>query len=124
MRRRIAALALAALIGGSNAGCTTVAQWTADAAQSLSSSTQTQVNTLADAEIAAKGVHQLIDQAAKSGKLSRAQLTTLNTINEAVNEAMTDLESANANGQSLTYAALNEALSQWVSYSTANGISH
>lgn len=121
MKRQIAALALVALMGG---GCTTIAQWTADTAQSLSSSTPTQVNTLADAEIAAKGVHQLIDQAAKSGKLSRAQLTTLNTINEAVNKAMTDLEAANAAGQSLTYAALNEALSQWVSYSTANGITH
>lgn len=122
MKRQLAGLALALSV--TLGGCTTVAQWTADTAQSLSSSTPTQVSTLADAEIAAKGVHQLIDQAAKSGKLNRAQLGTLNTINEAVNKAMTDLEAANASGQSLTFAALNEALSQWISYSTAQGISH
>lgn len=114
--------AVAVLI--TTSGCTTVAQWTADTAQSLSSSTPTQVSTLADAEIAAKGVHQAISLAANSGKMTRAQLGTLGTVNDNLNKAMTDLETANANGQSLAFAALNEVLAQWISYSTAQGISH
>jgi PBP1b-binding outer membrane lipoprotein LpoB len=105
-------------------GCTTTAQVAANVAQSLSSSTPSQVTTLAEAQLGATTFTKLSDAAVNSGKLSRDQLNTVNDISEKVHKALTDLETANANGQSLTFAAINESLNLWRSYATSQGIAH
>jgi protein involved in sex pheromone biosynthesis len=122
MKRLIASAAIsAALILG---GCSTTAQWTATAAQKLSSSTPTQATTLADANIISTGVHKSITQFSNSGYATAAQLHSMNDFNERLNTAMNDLNAANAANQSIYIAALNEVLKQWFSYATAEGISH
>jgi hypothetical protein len=105
-------------------GCGTTAQWTADAAQSLSSSTPTQATNLADANIIATGVHKSITQFAKSGYATAAQLHTTDDFNERLNTAMNNLNAANSANESIYVAALNEVLKQWFSYATSEGISH
>ena len=104
--------------------CTTVAQWTANAAQSLSSTSSTQVSTYADAVLAADAVTKLADAAVNTGKLNRAQLETIQSIRGKVRAAYEQLKAANDAGQSLDFAAINEALVLWSSYATAQGIAH
>lgn len=122
LRIGLLATALAAAIP--MGGCTTLAQWTAGAAQSLSSSTPTQVSTYADAVLAADGVTRIADLAVNTGKLSRSQLNAINSISEQVHTAFVSLKAANDAGQSLDFAALNTALAIWISYTTNQGISH
>ena len=103
-------------------GCTTIASDVASVAQSLSSSTPSQVTTLADAVSAATLVTQAADIAVKSGKLDRATLLEVEGLNNAIHVALFNLEAANAAGQGLDFAAFNAALSAWNSYATVEGI--
>lgn len=116
----VLALSIATTLGG----CTTVAQWTTDIAQNLSSSTPTQVATYADAVLAIDTFTRLADTGVNSGKLSVANLQTLSDIRTKVRAAYETIKAANAAGQSLDFAALNAALALWVSFATAQGISH
>ena len=86
-------------------GCTTVAQWTTEIAQGLSSSTPTQVTTYADAVLAIDTFTRLADTAVLSGKLSQANLATLSDIRTKVRAAYETLKAANAAGQSLDRAS-------------------
>lgn len=124
MNRKLLTIALVVAIGGGNTGCTTLAQWTAGAAQSLSSSTPTQVSTYADAVLAADGVTKLADTAVNTGKLSRPVLVEIGVLSDGVHNAFVAIKAANDAGQSLDFAALNAALAAWVSYTTSQGIAH
>jgi hypothetical protein len=79
----------------------------------VTTQTPIQVTTYGEALTAAKGVTDLTDVAVNTGKLTRSQLTTLNGLNERLHTALTDLGTAQAKGQSLVFAAFNEALAQW-----------
>jgi len=117
-------LALVAALVLPLAGCTTIAQWTANTAQSLSSSTPTQVSTFATAVLAADGVTKAADIAVNTGTLDRPTLQQISQISDAVHDAFTHLKAANDAHESLNFAALNEALRQWNAYTTSKGITH
>jgi hypothetical protein len=124
MRYKHLLLAGAVALAIPMSGCTTGAgQWAGNVLQSLTSSSTTQVSTLGDGEILVKGINQVSSQLAKSGKLDTVQLHNMETIIDAINADMDKLEAANAAGQSLTFAALNAALADWVKFKNGNGVS-
>lgn len=105
-------------------GCASVASGVVQIAQSVSSSTPSQVTTLGDAVAASTLVTQAVDVYVKTGNPSKATLLELQTLNEGLHTALTGLEQANASNQSLELAAFNEALTAFTSYTTAKGITH
>lgn len=106
-------------------GCTSIASMVSSVATSLSSSTPTQVTTLADAVQAATLVTQATDTYINSGvTISKAQLQEIAMLSDALHTALDALEAANAAGKSLDYAAFNAALEAYESYATNEGISH
>lgn len=105
-------------------GCASVASGITTIVQSVSSSTPTQVATLADAVAAATLVTKATDVYVQTGNPSKATLLELQTLNEGLHTALTGLEQANASNQSLELAAFNEALTAFISYTTAKGITH
>ena len=114
-----AIVALTLMLGG----CTSVAEFASHAAASLSSSTPSQVATLADAVNAATLVTKAADLAVQTGKLDRPTLIEIRALNEAVHTALNALETANAQGKSLDYSAFNAALQAWDAYAVSKGIS-
>lgn len=114
-----AVIALSLALGG----CTSTAEFFSNAATELSSSTPSQVTTLADAVSAATLVTNAADVAVQTGKLDRGTLIEIQALNEALHTALTVLETANSKGESLDYAAFNAALQAWDSYAVAKGIS-
>lgn len=122
MKRALIALTLAAALG--LGGCANLAAGLANVATSLSSSTPSQVTSLAEAQQAATLVTKGADAAVTSGKLNRATLLEINALSDGIHAAMGDLEAANAAGKSIDFAAFNAALSAYNSYMTANAISH
>ena len=114
-----AVIALSLALGG----CTSTAEFFSNAATELSSSTPSQVTTLADAVSAATIVTNAADVAVQTGKLDRGTLIEIQALNEALHTALTVLETANSKGESLDYAAFNAALQAWDSYAVAKGIS-
>ena len=104
------------------AGCTSFASGVATIATNLSSSTPAQVNTYADATLAATLATKTVDLAVNTGKLSKATLIELGALNDGVHSAWLVLKAANAAGKSLDYAAFNAALSAYQSYRTSEGI--
>lgn len=106
------------------AGCTTTAQVAGNIGQALSSSTPSQVSTLADAVQAATLCTNAVDLYVNASGPSRATLLELQSLNDAVHKALTDLQAANAKGQSLVFATFNEALAAFQAYSSAKGVAH
>ena len=105
-------------------GCTSVAQLAATVAQATSSSTPSQVTTLAEAEQGAKLVTDAVDVYVNTASPDRAVLVELKSLSDGVHAAIVSLEAANAKGQSLVYGSFNAALSAFNAYTTAQGISH
>lgn len=116
------AIALAIIIPLS--GCTSLASFTANVATELSSSTPTQVKTLADAERVATLATKAATIAVDTGKFSRAQLLQLQKLNDGLHVALVDLNAANKEGNSLVYAGFNAALDAFNAYATSQGIAH
>lgn len=121
---RFKILAFAGLLAVTLSGCTTMAQFAAEIAQSTSSGTPSQVTTLAEAEQAATLATQAADIAVNTGKLDRGTLQEIKTLSDSLHAALGVLQSANASGQSLDYSSFNAALAAYNAYMTSQGISH
>lgn len=106
------------------AGCASLAQTASGIATSLSSATPNQVTTLAEANQAATLVTKAVDVAVQTGKLDRGTLVELQTLNNSLHTALVNINSSNAEGNSLVYAAFNAALTAFNSYATQEGIAH
>jgi len=104
--------------------CTTLAQWVGDITQFFSSSTPSQVSTLADAVAADTLVTMAIDVYVNTGTPNKATLQELQKINDTLLVALRQLEAASAAGQNLDYAAFNAALATFNSFATSQGIKH
>lgn len=102
--------------------CQSVTKGAVNVAASLSGPTPTQARTLGQAEQAATLVTRAVDAAVNTGKLSRATLLKINSLSDAVHAALGDLQAANANNQSLNFAAFNAALDAWNTYTAANAL--
>ena len=125
MHRTQAFFAAAVLaVGLSLGGCTTVASEISTIATNLSSSSSSDVTTLSDAILAATVVTKATDVAVQTGKLDKGTLTQIKALNNGLHAALTDLENANAQGKSLSFAAFNAALDAWNAYATVKGIDH
>lgn len=120
MKKFLLAIALVSGLGG----CTTMAQMTSSIASSLSSSTPSQVNTLAAATQSATLITLAVDTYVKSGTPNRATLLELQALSNAVHSALTELRSAELSGRSLTFDSFNAAIDAFNSYATTEGISH
>jgi len=103
-------------------GCTTLAQLGGNIGQSFSVASPKQVGTLAAALAAAKLATDAVDLYVQVGNPDKATLTQLQQLNEGVHKALTDLQAANAAGQSLTFAAINEALAAFRAYAATKGV--
>lgn len=124
MKRFVQAVACSALLLSSG-GCTSLASGIASVATSMSSSTPSQVTTLADAVQAADTVTKLADTYVTSGvTISKAQLVQIQALSNGVHTALVNLEAANAAHQSLVFDAFNAALAAYNSYATTQGIAH
>ena len=117
-------LAAAGVAAFSMSGCVGLASFATNVATSLSSSTPSQVTTLAEAEQAATLVTKAADVAVNTGKLNTGTLKEINALSDAVHAAIDDLEAANANGKSLNYAAFNAALKAYNAFMTSSAIPH
>lgn len=106
------------------AGCTSVASLVSSTAASMSSTTPTEVRTLAEAEQAATLVTKAVDLYVRTGHPSRATLLELKALSDGVHAAIVELDQAQKNGKSLTYDSVNAALLAFSAYSTAKGIKH
>lgn len=105
-------------------GCTSLAQFAGQTAQSLSSSTPSQAATLADALQAAKLATDAVDLYVNTGNPSPAVLTEINTLNEGLHNSLNLLQAADAAHQSIALAAFNAALTAFNSYATVSGVPH
>ncbi len=103
-------------------GCTSLASGVTDLAGSFTSSSPSQVTVYGDATLAADIATRTVDLAVKTGKLDRATLLELQTLNDAVHAAWVKLKAANDAGQSLSFASFNAALAAFQSYRTSTGI--
>lgn len=121
MKKLIAPLLALSLALG---GCASIAQFVISVAQSFSSSTPSQVSTLAAAVQADTLIATAIDAYVKTGTPTRAILLELQMIQKSLEAALVDLEAANTAGQSLDFAAFNAAISAWNSFASSEGISH
>lgn len=116
----IALLAVSLSLGG----CTSLASGVSSLATELSSSTPSQVSTLAAAEQAATLITKSADLYVNTGSPNRAVLLEILNLSDALHTALGALEVANSAGNSLDYAAFNAALLAYQSYATNEGISH
>ncbi len=117
---RIAAIFIATSLA--LAGCTSIAQFAANTAQSLSSSTPAQARTLDEAVQAATLVTKAATLYVNTANPSRATLEELKILDNQVHTSLVNLQNANAAGQSLAIASFNEALAAFLAYSTSKGI--
>lgn len=112
----IVALASCLVFGG----CAQFAAGVTNIAASAAGPAPGQVTTLSRAEQAATvitdAVHTLVDV----HKFDREQLIIVSALNDALHSALTDLEKANAAGQSLNFAAFNAAMDAYNVYMTAH----
>lgn len=118
MSRTVAALLLAATV--TLGGCSTVAQL----ATNMSTAGPHDATTFADATLAATLATQATDTAVNTGKLDRATLMQLSTMNDMVHGAWLVLKAANDQGQSLEFATFNAALNAFNAYAAVSGVSH
>lgn len=123
MKRLILALALCAPLALS-AGCTTIASGLSSIATNISSTTPTEVKTLADAERVATLVTRAATVAVNTGKLNKGQLNQIRALSNGVYAALDDLHTAQKNGASLVYVSFNAAMDAWNAYNTQQGIAH
>lgn len=75
-----------------------------------------EVNTLADATLAATAATRLVDVYVNTGNPNRATLLELQKLNDGVHSALTDLQRANAAGQSIAMASFNAARDAFLAY--------
>ena len=104
--------------------CADLAQVAGQTAQTLSSSTPSQVKTLADALQAATLATQAVDLYVNTANPSRATLLELQALNEGLHSALVQLQAANAANQSLALAVFNAALTAFNAYATVTGVKH
>lgn len=81
-----------------------------------------QALTLKDALILGAAAEEATKFAIDNVHMSHSVLVELNALNDAVHAAMTDLVTANGNGQALNFEAFNAALQAFNAYGLANGI--
>lgn len=104
----VAALALA--------GCGTLASGAASVAATVAGPSPTQATTLGQAEQLATVATDLTKAYVDTASLSLAQLQQINALNDGLHTAITSLETANSQGQALSFAAFNAALAAFNSY--------
>lgn len=75
-----------------------------------------QVTTLAAAEQTATLITKATQAYVDNAKLTKAQLQQISTDSDALHSAITTLESQNAQGVALNFAAVNAALAAWNTY--------
>lgn len=121
MQKTLAALLLCVPLLG---GCTTVAQFAAGAATSLSSSTPAEVRTYAEATQAATLATNAVDVAINVHKFDKATLTELSALNDGVHAAWLFLKADNDAGHSLVFGSFQAAFDAFSAYATAKGVSH
>lgn len=105
-------LALSIALGGCAGTITTAG----NIGQSVSVASPTQARTLAEALQAATLCTDAVDLYVRTGNPSRAVLDELNILNDRVHDTLVNLQTANMRGQSLTFAAFNEALQAFNAY--------
>lgn len=105
-------------------GCASVASFAANIGAASSSTTPTQVKTLAAAVQTATLVTKGADAAINAHHFSRPVLLEINALNDGVHTALTDLEAENAKGHNLDFAAFNAALAAYNKYMSSEGIAH
>lgn len=105
-------------------GCTTLGSVVSTISDNITSSTPSQVETLAAAEQAATLVTNAVDVYVKNGNANRAVLVELQALSNGVHAALVSLETTQKNGGSLVYGGFNAALDAFSAYSTKTGVSH
>lgn len=107
------------------AGCGTFAQLAAgvsSAAGKIAGPVQGQATTLGDALQLADLVTRSTQVAVDTLPLTHGQLVQINALNDSLHAALTSLQQANANGQALSFASFNAALSAWNTYAGQIGV--
>jgi hypothetical protein len=117
LKKFVAVAGLALALGG----CASLAQVAGQVGQLVSSPSAHQVQTLAAALSAAKLATDAVDLYVQVGNPDRATLLQLQSLNEGVHTALTNLQAANMRGESLVFAAFNEALAAFRAYAAAKG---
>lgn len=124
--RRILSLALICAV--TLAGCGTIGSAISSAVVSTTTSTPSQVKTVAEAIQAAALVEKSLDLYVQSGAASQPVLQELKVLVPAVHNALVQAENADKNGNSAGVAAgialFNEALGAVNSYETLKGVTH
>ena len=103
-------------------GCSTLESFAAGTATSLSSSSPSQVTTLADADLAADLIVKVTKLAVDSGKLDEGTLVEIQALRGGVRVALDRLHAANTAGQSLSFASFNASLEAYRAYATLKGV--
>jgi len=106
------------------AGCTSVASFVASTAATMSSTTPTEVKTLAEAEQAATLVTRAVQLYVENGNPSRATLLEIKALSDGVHAAILELDAAQRTKKSLVFDSFNAALAAFNAYATAQGIKH
>lgn len=106
------------LVAAPLASCTTVG----NALGSFTHASATQATTLGQALQLAKIATDTADLAVNNATLSRDVLGKIKSGNDAVHTALTSLELANAQGQSLSFGAFNAAYAAFVAYAAEQNI--
>lgn len=109
----VAAAALALPLGG----CKNLISGGITAAGQAAPTIPNQVATVGDAVRAATLVTKATQAYVDNAKLTRAQLQQISAYSDALHAAVDQLESDNAKGVALNFAAVNAALAAWNTYS-------
>lgn len=117
-------LIVVAALSLSLSGCVGLAAGVANIAATVTSSTPQQVTTLGDAIQASTLLTRAVDLAVNTGKLPKPVLLEINALSDGLHAALISLESDNAAGKNLDFAAFNAALKAYNAYLTANAIAH
>lgn len=120
--KKIGSLALLALCAVMLTGCASTAQFFANTAAQLSSSTPAQVTSYEVATQAATLAADATDIAVNTLDFDKGTLTELTALNEAVHAAWLDLKAAHDRGASLTFSSFQAALDAFNAYATSKGV--
>lgn len=126
MRHMITALVLATSLA--LGGCSSVGSGLSSVAVSLTTKTETQAKTVAEATQAASLAERALDLYVQTGNPPREVLLELQILVPAVHNALVTVQNANRAGNSAlsagALASFNEALAALVAYQTLKGVPH
>lgn len=122
IRQTFYAVALSMTLG--LGACASLASFTANTAANLSSSTPSQVSTLADAILVADTITRLGTVAVDTNTLDIATLTEAQALRAGIRAALDNLVADHAQGKSLVFASFNAALKAYKAYATEKGIAN